>query len=282
MTPQLEKMVKKMDREAASTAPVPVYESLGQFRETNRPWVNWVFVGCGGNHYYLQPYLYKVAKDAETLMWIDPDKLEQGNLDRQWPTDEVGDYKAFIAGDHWPPGTRSDITTMCQAHACTVEELQKDPEWWKSVQCVGKKGERGVVIVCLPDNDVARVESAVMLERMIVDNKADHGVVIVAGTDLNRGQAYYGVRGPDKWLHDWRTLHPDIQTQTPEEAAAGCGQTAPVNIQTAVITAQCIEEALYAKGDEVHEFHWGLRPGTDGERFLTWTEQVTPEPDDRE
>jgi hypothetical protein len=253
---------------------LPKAEILARFRETLPPWQAWMFVGCGGNYYYAQPQLHVLARGAETAVWVDPDVLEPRNQERQWPMATPLTTKVGAARLAWTRGVGTQRRQGCQTRCLTlpVEEVVASQPW-KRLRLRRGDQRTGLVVVCLPDNDAARLASTELADAAVLTDKVDHAAVVVAGTDLTHGQCYYGLRDERGWLHDWRQHHADLIGQTTEEGRAGCGQRPSANLQTAVIIGQCLEEALHAKGPDVHEFHWGIRPGEVGDRIQAWQTQ---------
>jgi len=219
---------------------------LERLRAAPPKWEGLIVVGCGGNYWYAERYLLaRLHRTLAEVYLVDPDKLEQRNWGRQWVGEAVNRYKAELAERAWQRAVDS-----YGSRAVPVADLQ-------ARSFTGKRLD-GLIVVCLPDNDQARLDTAEMCHDLALEDKAQTIAMIVAGTDVDHGQAYYGLMGQEfGWIHDWRDLHVPQGDVTddggrPDE---GCGQHAMSNFETALCIGRCLDEVL-SNEPVISEFYW--------------------------
>jgi len=245
--------------------------ALVEFRAKKPSYSHAIIVGVGGNYFYARPYLEMRLRDITHLSFVDPDILEAKNLDRQWSGRTPGRPKVDLAMDEWPNKETQLYGEIGRLEKAHPKELMQ-----------GERGT-GVLVICLPDNDRARLQASELAEKILEENLATHVGVVVAGTDIGFGQAYWGLcvkeyAGGNRplvvstWLHDWRTLHVetgDVE-DTGDKTPVGCGQRHMDNYMTGIVIAQAMDELL-GTAPTIHEHYWGTLKGT---TLKTWAKPV--------
>lgn len=216
-----------------------------------------VFAGCGGTFWTATPQLAALTKKykPDLVLYIDPDRLEGHNLERQWVLATEGQEKAEAAmlacsdsramyfPETFPPSMRSGIN----------DEIED--------------GDR-VIVVTNVDSNPARVKI-----RDWCLNRRGWTAQIVSGCDLTYGQVYYGIYVDRHPLVDWIENHPDVVE--PTEPGPACGQNISSNAMTGVFLGWALQEVMLHAEDPgyapVQEYYWKV----DGEgRVRVWTELV--------
>lgn len=217
-----------------------------------------VFVGCGGTFWCASPMLAALVKryNPETTIFVDPDKLERRNLERQWCVqprtvrDNEG-YKARLAQAAVRPGLSISTTETFQEGANDLREALEG---------------RAVVLVCNVDSDKARIDMAQWASMRQAET-----VMILSGCDTDYGQVYYGWWKNGESVRDWRKSHPDVTED--EKPKDSCGQNIMSNALSGVLLGLALEEVMpYVMRDqlptEVKEWYW-KREGT---ALKTWVD----------
>lgn len=219
-------------------------EKLQELRQSKRPWDALMVVGCGGNYWYVQNYLLaRLHGRIQRSVFIDPDRIEQRNWGRQWVGAPLDTPKVELAAAPW--SSTNPIQSCNPVRNIKPFQLGSEP-----------LTENGLLILCLPDNDQARLDTCVFAEDLLIENKADHVAVLVAGTNWTAGQAYYGIATRrDSWLHDFREVH-EGEIDEDGGRTEGCGQSAMSNYMTGVCTGRALDEILDATDGTVSEWYW--------------------------
>jgi len=225
---------------------------LGEFRSRKTAWDTWIFVGCGGNYFYLRPLLEVAAQDAKQLTFVDPDRLEPKNAARQWPNREMRD-KPDVAYGAWPGLQAAGVSLVCER----IENVSIN-----TLMGGTRRKADGLMIVCLPDNDKARIDSIELAHKAVTMERAYAAGIIIAGTAEGRGQALWGLCVKDtdgaRWAYDpfsEKQGTPDLQDDGGRDHT-GCGQRPLDNFYTALCAAECLQEIIKGEDTNPHEVYW--------------------------
>lgn len=204
----------------------------------------WVFIGCGGTFYTTSPYLAVLHRryKPKTTILIDPDVVEEGNYDRQWPGFRPGISKVAVADElvHSPDLPMS---------VCIVDEFNPSDRLLDA----HTKGKPVLAIVNV-DNDIARLQVADWLE-----NRISPGIMVVSGCERTFGQCYPGIWMDGEPIFDWRDCHKDVGVgpSSPDRCNA---QDVRANAMTGVLVGMCIEDIAHRLEHDslqsVTEFYW--------------------------
>jgi len=202
-------------------------------------------VGCGGNYWYVWPMLRVLFQEASFVSFVDPDRIQPGNERRQWRARNNGELKVDAALDLWGAEVASRARPMGIA-----EVPARD---------LCSRGTAGLVVVCQPDNDQARLQTAEKCEEVMGLCQREYVAMIASGTMRDQGQAYWGVMDREGWIYDWREQHLGRDVFN-DPTDGGCGQQALDNHLTASVTGLALYDLLC--GDrQVREFWWSRRWG---------------------
>lgn len=208
----------------------------------------WMFVGCGGTLYGAMPYLAVLHRryQPKDTLFIDPDVIEEGNYDRQWPGWLSGNSKVSIAEEGIvDPSLDTGRVT------CIVDSFRADDP------LLGERTDgRPVLAIVNVDNDQARLDVADWLEGRVSD-----GVMTVSGCEQGKGQCYPGIWLDGEAVYDWREHHPDVGQPSPTGPTCNL-QNIRANALTGVLVGMCLEDlANDPCPDSVNEFYWGTQEG---------------------
>lgn len=220
----------------------PVYDGL-------------ILVGVGGNYWYAERYLLaRLCSTVKNIVVIDPDHIEPHNWGRQWVGARTTTPKVDLAAEAWGKLVNPEAVQGVESLVAGVRDLRaKD---FTDLEC------QGLLIVCLPDNDQARLDTCVLAEDLLNEGRANHVAVLVAGTDIKRGQSYYGIATrQDSWLHDFRTVH-EGEIENDGGRTVGCGQVAMSNFMTGICIGYALDEILTAEGETISEWYWDHNQAT--------------------
>lgn len=203
----------------------------------------WVYVGCGGTLYAATPYLAVLHKrfSPKHTFLIDPDAVELGNYDRQWPGWKPGNSKVSAAEEALVAQDSGMVT-------CLVEEFRAD-----DLVLEEATDGRPVLAIVNVDNDQCRLDVADWLE-----SRVSPGVMTVSGCEHDKGQCYPGIWQDGEAVYDWRENHPDVGQ--PSETGPACRmQDIRANALTGVLVGMCLESVSKNPHPvEVQEFYWDL------------------------
>jgi len=217
----------------------------------------WVFVGCGGTFYCAVPPLATLlrAHRPHLAVFVDPDKLEPQNLDRQWSNYNQYNAKLYKAD----MALRQTLPTDCPG------------DWYCCVFPAERLKLNGpVLLIVNTDNNDSRMDC-----RQWCLNHSAETAMIVSGCDGAHGQVVWGLygQGPTgEWGEptgpacvDWLERHPDVDTDRAEDSRdGGCGgQTVYANALTAALLPLAIGNlAAYLKGEShPKEYYWRIGRG---------------------
>lgn len=236
-----------------------------------------VFVGCGGTFWTSSPYFSYLLQEIRpaSVYAIDPDKLTEENLERQWcnySDRNVGVAKATCAMREIALQDR----TTCGVYGVAVKKFQ---EWMNDVDAQEDLEDKPVLVIVNVDNDEAR-----LAVREWCQQRFRQTIMVMSGCDMNYGQVYYGVyqgAGGLPAKHDWFDLHTDVgkRAEPIQRDGVGCGaQSTLSNFMTGALFAPAIEEAVQWFRDEwtvktVGEWYW--RRFEDG-KLKAWTQYALP------
>jgi len=195
---------------------------------------------------------------------LDPDEVEPRNVTRQWGM--VGASKAALASDlmfdYFLVGDRNMLGGRARA------SLKNMGSW--------PRGTTMLVVLCLPDNHLTRMQVHKELERVGREGECGDGEVwgLYAGNGGRSGWCYVCqyLKGGIRW--DWVSAHPDILPEMLAEIAPaappveGCGrapeevgmegQTLRSNQLTGVLIVQGLMDLLvWHEGSERHWYEEG-------------------------
>lgn len=205
--------------------------------------LNVVVVGLGGIFYAasvaLRGLLDQYAPSAGVIV-MDDDRIERRNWTRQWHGTPEGVSKVRVALERLSVGAepmRPVIEVDDRFRADTrLDELLGD---------LPGNNPRTLVL-CLPDNDGARVsvakECAAYARR-----KPARVVSITCGCDMDKGQALMGIYDKPGPLMNLLKRHPDIGEAAPGAGAGPCSvnqQSLYSNVMTATMLTICVKYAL--------------------------------------
>lgn len=217
-----------------------------------------VFVGCGGTFWTASPMLAALVRKYNPAMchFIDPDRVEEQNLERQWVLARPGEPKATLGGSAIGPSGPSKC----------VERF-----FWEVRDDLQAHGEAPtMVFVVNVDNDEARLEV-----RAFCREYPGTAIMVMSGCDQNFGQVYTGWWDNWRTVHDWLESHPDIREGKPPGDT--CGQNIFSNAMTGVFLGAALHHVMDAlrngePPEEMLEWYW--RRGERDHKIKSWTEAV--------
>lgn len=225
-----------------------------------------VFVGCGGTFWTASPTLAALTKkyQPQKCFFVDPDVLEERNLERQWVLAQPFDTKANI-------GRKAIVGAEMRATIEGKSCLQLFSEWLQEHR--GELADKDVVFIVNVDNDDARLEIRDYC-RLLHRGTA---IMVMSGCDVNYGQVYTGWWEEQRPHHDWAESHPDIQRNKPP--GDRCGQNIFSNSMTgaflgAAMHHVCGHLELEEKPEVMLEWYW--RRGENDYIIKSWTDEVVP------
>lgn len=198
------------------------------------PKSNLLIVGCGGVAFHSISALAALGEGLGygTSFAVDPDKIEEKNLSRQWCNAEVGDYKALLL-DHNVSVRRK------------IEEVGKS-QWDAFTRC------DNLIVFCWCDNDEARLYLAQKLREYAP--KVER-IIAVTGANETQTACAYGFYASKGEVHmDWTSRMEGAVA----EGVEGCGaQTVLANqVASTLSFMQYQYLKTWAPGDTVKDFYW--------------------------
>ena len=207
-------------------------------------WV-WVYVGCGGTFYMAAPFLavQEARRQGGVSVLVDPDCIEDGNEDRQWP--------GWVPGDAKVEAGRQALY-LEEDRCAMVEKRFLDSDLAKYV------GDRSVLAIVNVDNNPTRVEV-----RNWLSMRHASGALLLSGCEDTMGQAYWGLWDQGKAVHDCLDVHFDVLSEDVTSVDKCNLQTAIANQMTASCLAMafldlatCVEFLEQGLPVCPSEFHW--------------------------
>lgn len=217
-----------------------------------------IFVGCGGTFWYGRPIFSallkklapRIRKDGRVI-FLDPDRIEEGNTTRQWcnyPA-EVGRSKAHCA----------EASVNLTGLTDRGRPYGTDFQTWTELNPFRERLPDGPVLVIVNvDNNLARLQV-----RDWALQRDPRTVMVVSGCELHHGQVYYGAYGAGGIpTHDWLAAHEDVEGTTGD----GSGATGECGAQSVISNA--LTAALFAPALD-HVMGW-LIPGLEPTLVREW------------
>lgn len=204
----------------------------------------WVFIGCGGTLFAASPYLSVLLRRycKTTSILIDPDVVEKGNQNRQWPGSTVGVPKVFEAHR----SLALDDTVRFESRFSPHDEV------------LGRLTDgHPVLAIVNVDNDRTRLQVADWLE-----SRQSPGIMIVSGCEKDKGQAYPGIWNDGEAIFDWRETHCDVGGEEGPQNPCNL-QDIRANALTGTLVGLCLEDVIGRLGrtnqefpPQIREFYW--------------------------
>ena len=203
-----------------------------------------VIVGLGGIFYAassaLRGLLDQYARGAGVAV-MDDDRIETTNWTRQWRDTPEGLPKVQAASTVLGRGAQPPRLVVTHGR-----RFMADTRMERLVQEFGE-GDRRLLVLCLPDNDAARVavakECAAYAKR-----KPCRVVSITCGCDMEKGQALMGIYDRGGPLMNVLKRHPDIGQPLPSSATSvpcsANAQSLYSNVLTASLLTPLFQYAL--------------------------------------
>lgn len=242
-----------------------------------------VFVGCGGTFWYgrsiFSAMLKKLAPQigrGGRVIFVDPDRIEEGNTTRQWCDIGMLGSKAH----------RADESTITPGLRSLGRPYGMDFQTWTELNPGGRIPDGPVLVIVNVDNNRARLQV-----REWALQRDPRTVMVVSGCELHHGQVYYGAYGADGILtHDWYRAHKDVDDGS-DYAPVGpgeCGaQSVVSNALTAALFAPALDDAMkwLIQGSEpalIREWYWRDAAVSGTPLHRAWTDTVKRLPEQRE
>lgn len=222
-----------------------------------------VFVGCGGTFWCASPMMAALVRRymPERCYFVDPDVLEERNLERQWVTSKTHQLKA-----------RNACTAVLgPCYRAPVTGVQFQGMWADFVEKYRKElSGSDVVLVVNVDNDDARLQI-----REFCREHTGKAVMVMSGCDVAHGQVYTGWWEDGRPLNDWAVWHPDVVKDKPP--ADTCGQNIFSNAMTGVFLGAAFQTVCDALDQRVTpttalEWYWKREDGDF--RMRSWTDEI--------
>jgi len=225
----------------------------------------WIIVGAGGLLYHSLPALAVYA--GERVLTVDPDIVEEGNAGRQWPGGR-GWGKALLAGK-----ALGELAGCTEVRPVSVEAEKDEVAMWLGME--GSRPGKKVGVVCLPDNDKARMGCVAGFRRAGVPD----AVAILAGNNVQGGWVA-GTRTDEKGRLVWNPVRAlGIGRQQARGERRPCGwnqQSLEGNARTAGLVAQALA-AMVEGGAPCCYGEWELGEEKELGRQDRWLWQVGPQ-----